>query len=249
MAKESSGLMTLRPTRAMGKMLRTMASPRDTFRSAAISLCRCRRVPGTRLHRHSEIAADRKVSLGLAIVRSIFPIARVGRNVIRPDDSFAIKRRRKHGGIARHGKLRERFARHARKRVEHVRLALLVNDVIEESPKLRPGSLGGGVGHGLHNAFEIEFTGNDGTRLEKSLEQCLLFMQLLFGFTNLVRLRAIANDRNSANDLSCAVAEWTVFTFEVTGPAGFSNPVLTIFTTYVFPGECVIKEAVLADLG
>src|SRR3954452_17734837 len=107
-------------------------------------------------------------------MRSALSVARGSRDVVAPDDPFAIKGRRKDRRIAGHGEFGERFARNARKRVQHVRLAFLVDDVVEERSELRARGLGSGVGYGLYDALEIEFTGNDGARPEQGFKQCLL---------------------------------------------------------------------------
>ena len=57
-------------------------------------------------------------------------------------------------GVARHREPLERLARHAGQRVEHVRLAGVVEHVVEEGAELRADELGRLVGDVLHDVLE-----------------------------------------------------------------------------------------------
>ena len=62
--------------------------------------------------------------------------------------------------------VRERFARGARQRVQHVRVAgLRVRHVVEERAELRVRQLGRDVGHFLDDRLALERGGDDGADL------------------------------------------------------------------------------------
>ena len=102
--------------------------------------------------RHGQVAAHGKVALGHPVVRRVLSVARVAGDVAAAHDPLAVEGRREHLGVAGHGEARERLARHAGEGVEGVRLARLVEDVVEERAELRAGERRGLVRGRLHHA-------------------------------------------------------------------------------------------------
>ena len=95
-------------------------------------------VAAASLDRHGQIAAHRQVAGRHAVVaarcaRSADPCVM---SALRTTP-VALERRREHLGVARHRKLRERLARHARDRVERVRLAGLVRRRCRRTRRIR----------------------------------------------------------------------------------------------------------------
>ena len=91
-------------------------------------------------------------------------------HVVQPHRPFAVERRGEHGGRARMRKVRKRFARGARQRVQHVRVAGLgVGHVIEKRAELRVRQLRRDVGDFLDDRLAIERGGDDGTDLAQLL--------------------------------------------------------------------------------
>src|SRR5436309_14305858 len=84
-------------------------------------------------------------------------VARVLADVVGAQDAGSAEGRLEHRGIAWHGEVGELFARHPGHRIERIALSMLVGDVVEERAELRARKLGRGVGHGLYDAFKIEF--------------------------------------------------------------------------------------------
>ena len=76
-------------------------------------------------------------------------------------DALAAERRPEDAGIARHGELGEGLPRHPREGVEHVRLLVLRDDVVEEGAEL--GVEGGRrlVGERLHQPLAVQLRGQD----------------------------------------------------------------------------------------
>ena len=106
--------------------------------------------------RHGEIAADRQVALGHAVIRRGLAVVGMREHVVDPHDAFAAERRTEQRGRARHRKVRERLAWRARQRVEHERVAIGLRDVVEERAELRAGELNCRVRDSLHHTFQIE---------------------------------------------------------------------------------------------
>ena len=75
------------------------------------------------------------------------------------------------------GNLAKASREHARQRIERVGLALLVDDVVEERAECGAGQLGGGIGHHLDGAFEIELGGDRGADLVQELEDLRFLLQ------------------------------------------------------------------------
>ncbi len=105
--------------------------------------------------RDRQVAAHGEVSLRHAAVRLHLAVAGILRDVVAPHHTLAVERRPEYGRVARHGKARERLTRHARQGVEHVRLAVLVEHVVEEGAELRTAHRRGLVGDDLHDALEV----------------------------------------------------------------------------------------------
>jgi hypothetical protein len=87
------------------------------------------------------------------------PVARVGHHIVQSHHAFSAKRRPEQGRAPRQAEILERFPRRARKREQHVRLAVVGHRVVEERAKLGPRRFNAGVGHFLHERVEIEFRG------------------------------------------------------------------------------------------
>ena len=107
--------------------------------------------------RHSEIAPHRQMSFRHAVVGFVLPVARIFEDVIGADDAGPFESRLEHGRIAGHRKFVEVLPRHAREGVEHVALALVVDDVVEESAELSFHDLSAGVGGDLHDLVHVKF--------------------------------------------------------------------------------------------
>ena len=111
---------------------------------------------GARDDRHREIAAHRQMALRHAVVRRHRAVARILRDVRGTHDALAGERRMEDRRIARHPEFLEGLARRARQGVQHERLALLVDDVVEERAELRARQLSRGVGDRLQHVLQIE---------------------------------------------------------------------------------------------
>ena len=92
---------------------------------------------GRAQHRDGEVAAHGQVPRRHPVVRRVLAEPRVPRDVGAADGAVAVEGRREHRGVARHREPGERLARHARNRVQRVRLAELVDQVVEERAELR----------------------------------------------------------------------------------------------------------------
>src|SRR5262249_40363667 len=121
--------------------------------------------------RNGKIAAYRQMPLGLTIVWRTLAVARIFHDVVGSNDTFAGERRREHLRIARHRETRKRLLRHTRQRVEHVALARIVDDVIEERAELRARQLSRRIGHDLDGFFEVQFGGDLGADIQKYLKR------------------------------------------------------------------------------
>ena len=119
-------------------------------------------VPRPALDRHGEIAAHRQVSRGHPVVRGVVAVARILRDVSTPDHGGSLEGRLEHLGVARHRKLREGLARHARNRVQRVRLAALIHQVIEERAELGRRQFRRRVGDGLDHLVPVQIGRDDG---------------------------------------------------------------------------------------
>ena len=106
--------------------------------------------------RHGEIAPHRQMSFGHPVVGIVLPVTRVFADVVGADDAGALEGRLEHRRVARHRELVEMLPRHAREGVEHVALALVVDDVVEEGAELGVHDLRAGVGGDLHDLVHIE---------------------------------------------------------------------------------------------
>ena len=67
------------------------------------------------------------------------------------------------------GNCRERLARHAGNRVQRVRLAVVVDDVVEERAEFGRRQFRGGIGHRLHDLVAVEIGGDDGADVVQRL--------------------------------------------------------------------------------
>src|ERR1044072_867253 len=84
-------------------------------------------------------------------VRRVFAVARILFYVLDTHHALAAKSWTKQIGRARHGKVIERFARHACECVEHVRRAFFIEHVVKERSEAGADEAGGGVSHGLQD--------------------------------------------------------------------------------------------------
>ena len=122
-----------------------------------------------RHHRNREVAPDRQVAGGHAVMRRILPVARILRHVVEADDALARERRREHLGVPRHRELAELLARHAGDGVEGVVLAACVDHVVEERPELGARDLGGRLGRRLDQPGQVELGGEGGAGPQQDL--------------------------------------------------------------------------------
>ena len=76
-----------------------------------------------------------------------------------------------HRGVTRHGEVRERFARNARKRVQPVGPAPLVLHVVEEGAERGAAQLRRRIRHRLHDACEIELCRHHRTDAVQRLQE------------------------------------------------------------------------------
>jgi hypothetical protein len=97
------------------------------------------------------------MSFGHAVMGIILPVTRVFADIIGADDAGALESRFEDGCVARHGRFIEVVPRHARDGVEHVALALVIDDVVEKGAELSIHDLRAGVGGDLHDLVHIEF--------------------------------------------------------------------------------------------
>ena len=95
-------------------------------------------------------------------------VAGVGEDVVEPDDPLAVEGRREDLGVARHREALERRPLDARERVEHVRLAGVGDDVVEERAERGGGELARGVGRELDDLLQLQPPGD---RLADALER------------------------------------------------------------------------------
>src|SRR5215831_2547223 len=86
--------------------------------------------------RHGQVTADRKVSGRLSVIWRIVAITRIFPDIRAADDSRALEGRLEDRSIARHRELRKCFSRDSGDRVERVRLASIIHDVVEKGPEL-----------------------------------------------------------------------------------------------------------------
>mmetsp|Transcript_3394 Transcript_3394/g.5925 ORF Transcript_3394/g.5925 Transcript_3394/m.5925 type:complete len:243 (-) Transcript_3394:683-1411(-) len=115
------------------------------------------------------------------VVGCILRIACVRGDVVRPHDAVSGKSRRENLGVAWHRKVAERRSVHARQGIEHVALARLVGDVVEERAELRTREFDARIGHHLDQGFLIQFSGDAGASAVQGLEMPPLIIQRLLG--------------------------------------------------------------------
>ena len=135
---------------------------------------------GSPSNRHREIAYDRQVPLGHAVVRVVLAVTRVLCDVIGSHDSFTAEGRREDLRVARHREVFERRARHAGDGVEHVALAGRVDDIVEERSEVGACQLDTRVGDHLNHTLEVQLTGNRGAGAVQRLKVMGFFLERLF---------------------------------------------------------------------
>ena len=136
----------------------------------------------TRHHRRGEVAADRQMAKGHAVIRLVLAEAWVLGDVGRADDALAAEGRREHRGVARHGKLREGLARRAGQGKKSVGLTPVVDHVVEERAEGRTRQAGGGVGDDLHGPFELDLRRHRRADFVQQLELVCRIAQLFATF-------------------------------------------------------------------
>ncbi len=151
------------------------------------------------LHRYGEIAAHGHVTARHAVVRGVVAVPRVLRDVRTANHAGSLERRSEHLRIPRHRKLGEGLARHARDRVQRVRLATLVEDVVEERAEFGRGELGGGIRHSLHDLVAVQVGRDDRSDVVQGLRDLGVFAQE----AQALRLRLLEG-RDVPGDLGCA---------------------------------------------
>src|ERR1700722_503234 len=110
------------------------------------------------------------MSFGHAVIRIVLSITRVFEDIIGADEASPLKGRLEHGRIAWHGKFIEALPRHAGEGIEHVALALIVEDVVEESAELGVHDLSAGVSGNLHDLVYIKLGGQRSAHAVKYVE-------------------------------------------------------------------------------
>jgi len=110
-----------------------------------------------RNHRDCEITSHRQMSFRHSLAWRVLAVAGILRDIRRPNNTRSAKRWCEYLGIARHWKLRKRIDRRTGKRVEHVALAGIVDDVVEESPEFGARKLDTRIGDYLNQALQIGF--------------------------------------------------------------------------------------------
>src|SRR5688572_9167549 len=93
-----------------------------------------------------------------SVVGRVLTVTRVFLHVGNEYGPLPAKRRAEQVGGARHREVRERLARHTGERVEQVRTALLIKDVIEERAELSADKFGSGISDGLHKSLLIQLS-------------------------------------------------------------------------------------------
>jgi hypothetical protein len=99
--------------------------------------------------------------------------------------------------VLRHRELREGLRRRARKRVEHVALAGVVEDVVEERAELGAGQFHARIRHDLDQTLEIRFDGESGTGPVEDFEGSPFFADIVLGPP---LSGAVAQDLDEADD-------------------------------------------------
>ena len=127
--------------------------------------------------RDGQVAADRQVTLGHAVVGVVVAVARVDEDVVEADDPLAAERRGEDLGVARHREAFEGAALDAGERVEHVGLAGVGGDVVEEGAELGGGEGARGVGGELDDLLQLEPSGDRAAHALQRLGALLLAQQ------------------------------------------------------------------------
>ena len=137
------------------------------------------------------------------VIRRALSVARIRGHVVQPDRPFAVEGRREDGRRARMRKVRERFARRARQRVQHVRVAGFgIGHVVEERAELRVRQLGRDVGDLLDDRLAVERRGDDGADLAQLLGVGRVFARR---GQETRSLGDVARDLRRADDLAALV--------------------------------------------
>ena len=97
------------------------------------------------------------------MMRRVVAVAGILRDVRAADDASPLEGRLEDLGVPRHRELRERLPRNAGDRVERVRLARVIDDVVEERAELGRRQFRGGIGHRLHDSVLVQIRRDDGT--------------------------------------------------------------------------------------
>ena len=90
-----------------------------------------------------------------ALARRVVAIARIQLDVVGADDALTLEGRREHGGVPWHRELLKGGTRRAGERVEHVALAGLVDDVVEEGAEVGAGQLDTCIHRQLNNLIKV----------------------------------------------------------------------------------------------
>ena len=145
--------------------------------------------------RNGEVAADRQMTLGHAVVGRAVAVAGVGEDVVEADDALALEGGREDLRVARHREALERAAVDAGQRVEHVRLAGVGDHVVEEGAELRRGELAGGVGGELDDLLQVQTPGDRRADPLQRLGALLLEQQPAAGLLGLEARRVLAREQ------------------------------------------------------
>src|SRR5688500_18713210 len=100
--------------------------------------------------------------LGHTVVRRVLAKAPILRDIVQANVAFSPERRAEDRGVPWHRELGKRLERCARQCIERVRLALFVDDVVEEGAYFGRRQGGGFVGGELDHSLEIELARQSG---------------------------------------------------------------------------------------
>src|SRR6266566_7147171 len=159
---------------------------------------------GPRFDRHGEIAADGQMPVGQAVVRRILTVARIPSHIVEPHYSTAAKRGPKDRRVSRHREVAEPVAGNAGYSVEQVRLAAVIDAVIEEGAELGTSRFSRSVGDRLNDAVEVELRGQDSANPVECLDKLCVFAGSLPGTHQVRDLYSMHED---VFDIAVAVEE------------------------------------------
>ena len=120
-------------------------------------------------------------------VGRILAIADIGKNIRRSHRTGASKRRLENSRVAGHRKFLECLAGRARKRIQRVRFAFLIQHIVEKCAELRVTEFNPGIGDHLHQTLQVVFGRDCNADLIECIQRVALLARLHdAGFQRLV---------------------------------------------------------------